>query len=365
MHHTGAVCQGDVVVAHHVPALLLGADKIEQGLVLLALQVGALVGLQDGVLPLAQDGVAQGGGQIVGLPLALHLHIVLGGVDAQRHVGGQCPGGGGPGQDEGVLALDLELGNGRALLHILVALGHLVGGKGRAAAGAVRHDLETLVQQALVPDLLEGPPLAFDKAVVIGDVGVLHVGPEAHVLGEILPHALVLPHALLALFDEGGDAIGLDLVLAVDVQQLFHFQLHGQAVGVPAGLAGDHLPLHGVEPGEQVLEGPGLQMADVGLAVGGGGAVVKDVGGVALPLLHALFKNMVLFPELCRFLLPLHEVQVRGDFLVHAHGSHPFSGLCPPESTEGKKKPSPRANGTKAWLRCNHPFRHIQQYAPR
>ena len=43
-------------------------------------------------------------------------------------------------------------------------------------------------------------------------------------------------------------------------------------------------------------------MADVGLAVGGGGAVVKDVGGVALPLLHALFKNAVLFPELCRFL---------------------------------------------------------------
>ena len=345
MHHAGAVGESDVIVAHHVPALLLGADKVEQGLVLLALQIGALVSLQDGVLPLAQDGVAQGGGQVVGLPLALHLYIVLGGVDAQRHVGGQRPGGGGPGQDEGLLALDPELGDGGALFHVLVALGHLVGGKGRAAAGAIGDNLKALVQKALVPNLLEGPPLALDEVVVIGDVGVLHVGPEAHVLGEILPQALVLPHALLALLDEGGNAIGLDLLLAVDVQQLFHFQLHGQAVGIPAGLAGDHLPFHGVEPGEQVLKGPGLQVADVGLAVGGGGAVVEDIGVVALALLHALFEDVVFFPEFFRFLLPLHKIQVGGDFLVHAHGSHPFSGLCSPELTEKIKKPRPAQTG--------------------
>ena len=345
VHHAGAVGESDVIVAHHVPALLLGADKVEQGLVLLALQIGALVSLQDGVLPLAQDGVAQGGGQVVGLPLALHLYIVLGGVDAQRHVGGQRPGGGGPGQDEGLLTLDPELGDGGALLHVLVALGHLVGGKGRAAAGAIGHNLKALVQKALVPNLLEGPPLALDEVVVIGDVGVLHVGPEAHVLGEILPQALVLPHALLALLDEGGNAIGLDLLLAVDVQQLFHFQLHGQAVGIPAGLAGDHLPFHGVEPGEQVLKGPGLQVADVGLAVGGGGAVVEDIGVVALALLHALFEDVVFFPEFFRFLLPLHKIQVGGDFLVHAHGSHPFSGLCSPELTEKIKKPRPAQTG--------------------
>ena len=220
-----------------------------------------------------------------------------------------------------------------------------MGGKGRAAAGAIGDDLKALVQKALVPNLLEGPPLALDEVVVIGDVGVLHVGPEAHVLGEILPQALVLPHALLALLNEGGNAIGLDLLLAVDVQQLFHFQLHGQAVGIPAGLAGDHLPLHGVEPGEQVLKGPGLQVADVGLAVGGGGAVVEDIGVVALALLHALFEDVVFFPEFFRFLLPLHKIQVGGDFLVHAHGSHPFSGLCSPELTEKIKKPRPAQTG--------------------
>ena len=154
VYNARAVCQGDVVVAHHVPALLLGADEVEQGLVLLALQVGALIRLQDGVLPLPQHGVAQGGGQVVGLPLGGDLHVVLIGVDAQRHVGGQGPGGGGPGQDEGVLALYFKLGDGGALFHVFVALGHLVRGQGGAAAGAVGHDLKALVEQALVPDLL-------------------------------------------------------------------------------------------------------------------------------------------------------------------------------------------------------------------
>ena len=170
---------------------------------------------------------------------------------------------------------------------------------------------------------------------------MLHIGPEAHILGEILPQPLIFPHAFLALFDKGSNAIGLNLVLAVDVQQLFHLQLHRQAVGIPAGLAGDHLTLHCVEPGEQVLKGAGLQVADMRLAVGGGRAVVENIFRVAFALLHAFFKDVIFFPKLFRFLLSLHKIQICGDFLVHAHDSHPFSGLCSPELTEKNKKPRP------------------------
>ena len=154
MNHAGAVCQGHVIVAHHVPALFLGAYKIEQGLIFLVLQVRALVLLQNFILAFSQHGIAQGPGQIIGFSLGGNLYIVLPGVDAQRHVGGQRPGGGGPGENEGVLPFHPELSHGGTLLHVLIALGHLVRGKGRAAPGAVGHDLKALIQQTLLPDLL-------------------------------------------------------------------------------------------------------------------------------------------------------------------------------------------------------------------
>ena len=159
MHDSRTVGQGHVGVAHHVVCLLVlllaeGHGAVEQRLVLLKLQVLALVGLQNlEVLP--QHGFGQGLGQIIGVAVpGFHLHIVLVGVHAQSQIAGQRPGRGGPCQDVGVLALHLEAGDGGALLHVLVALGHLVGGQRGAAARAVGHHLEALVQKALVPNLL-------------------------------------------------------------------------------------------------------------------------------------------------------------------------------------------------------------------
>ena len=211
-----------------------------------------------------------------------------------------------------------------------------MGAERGAAAGAVGDDFKALIEQALVPNLFEGPPLGLNKAVVIGNIGVVHVSPKADGLGEVLPHALIFPHALLALRDKGGNAVLLNLLLAVNVQKLFHLQLHRQAVGVPAGLAGHHFSLHGLIAGKQVLKGAGFGVADVGLAVGGGGAVIKGIGGAVLSSLHTLFKNVVLRPELFHCLFPLHEIHVRGDLPVLAHIHHPFH----------KKASVP--NGTKA-----------------
>ena len=190
-------------------------------------------------------------------------------------------------------------------------------GQGGAAAGAVGHHLVALVQQALVGHLLQAPPHRFDVVVVIGDVGVFHVGPEAHALGHALPFALVLPDALLALLDEGLDAVFLDLLLAVQAQQLFHLQLHRQAVGVPARLAGHQLALHRVVAGQQVLDGAGLDVADVGLAVGGRRAVVEGPDLLALPVFHGLLEDVVVVPELDDFLFTRQEIQRRGDLFDH------------------------------------------------
>ena len=317
--YAGALVQGDVVVGHHPVALLaveLGAH-VEEGLILRAHESGPGEGLHDlHVLPQHVLHQRFGQDEHAVLPAGLHVHFV--GVDAQGHVAGQRPGGGGPGEDAGAAAvLQIELRHGGGLLHVLVALGHLVGGEGRPAAGAVGHDLVALVEESLVVDGLESPPLGLDVVVVIGHVGIVHVHPVTHPVGHVRPLGGIFPHGLLAALDEGLHAVFFDLLLAVQAQLLLHLQLHGQAVGVPAGLPKHVVALHGPVAGDDVLDAPGQHVADVGLAVGRGRAVEHGVGGGALPKLHALLKHLVFLPEGQDRFLPVHELQIRRYFVVH------------------------------------------------
>ena len=66
--------------------------------------------------------------------------------------------------------------------------------------------------------------------------------------------------------------------LAGEAELLLHGELDGQAVAVPAGLAGDVVALHRLEPGEHVLEDAGLDVVGAGHAVGGGRALVERPG---------------------------------------------------------------------------------------
>ena len=146
---------------------------------------------------------------------------------------------------------------------------------------------------------------------------MLHIRPIADPVGHFLPLVLILPDAFLALFNEGFDAVGFDLGLAVQTQLLFHFQLHGQAMGVPAGLAQHVLALHGLEPGNQILDGAGLDMADMGTAVGGRRAVKERKAFRAVPAVEALFNDALFLPQAERFFFALHKLHVRWNLAIH------------------------------------------------
>ena len=357
VHDAGTVGHGDVAVGDDLPGVARVGHvaqcshlEVEQRLIFDAHQrtagEGGLVG---NLNALAQNLLDQRVAHDDGAALVVELRVGLVGVDAQRHVAGQGPGGGGPCVNVGVLLiLDLEAHHGGAFLHQLVALGDLVAGEGGAAAGAVGNDLVALVQQALLADLLEAPPLGFDVVVLIGDVGILHVAPEADAVGHLLPHALVLPHGFLALPDEGLQAVLLDLLLAVQAQLLLDLQLDGQAVGVPAGLAQHVLALHGLIARDQILDGAGLDVADVGLAVGRRRAVKEGEGVLTLAQVDALFEDLVFFPELQNLLLAGKEVHRGGNFLKHAAllqikiRPHPFGTKALRGTTQiGAGKPHP------------------------
>ena len=164
MHDTGAVRHCDIVVTSHImgfPALagrfLSRAGK--QRLIFPVFQIPAGISLQNfiSVLPLpgqgTQHGIQQGLCHIISIAVrSLYFYISLLRIHAQRHIGGQCPGCGRPGQEIGVLTHTFESGHGGTLLHRLVALGHLVAGQGSPAPGTVGHNLKALIQKSLVPD---------------------------------------------------------------------------------------------------------------------------------------------------------------------------------------------------------------------
>ena len=339
MHDAGAVLHGHVVVADHEPGLLVGLHKAIEGLVFHAAQVVAdHLGHDLGLLAL-QYLFHQGLGHDIGAALVrLNAAIGLMGIDAQGQVAGQGPGGGGPGQQIGVfLALYLKADEGGLFFYVLIALGHLVAGQGGAAAGAVGDDLVALVDHTLFGDLLQAPPHGFDVVIVIGDIGMLHIHPEAHALGHVLPQMQVLPYAFLAFLDEGLDAVLLDLGLAVQAQLLFHFQLHRQAVGIPARDAQHVFALHGLIAGDQILDGAGQHVADVGLAVGGRRAVKEGEVLPPIPQMEALFLDAVLLPEGQHFLFAGGEVHVSRHFFVHSSCS--FQQMKRPVRPLGTDRP--------------------------
>ena len=153
------------------------------------------------------------------------------GVNGDRGVGDQRPGGCRPDEQRGTELGQRSVEHGeahedRGVRHFVVALRHLVVGQAGATARAVGRDPVVLDQQALVEDLLERPPDRLDVGRVHRPVGLVEVDPVAHALGEPVELTDVLLHRLAAPGIELGDAVVLDLLLAAgETEPLLDFEL--------------------------------------------------------------------------------------------------------------------------------------------
>ena len=186
-----------------------------------------------------------------------------------------------------------------------------------SAARAVRHYLVALIQKTFFINLLQRPPLRFDIVVVIGDIRIVHIRPEAHDIREFPPHALVLPHGFLAFFDKRLNAVLFNLFLSVEAKLLLHLDLHRQAVRIPSGLSRNILAFHGMVAGNGILDDTSQHMPDMRFTVCRRRSVIEHIHRRAFPLLYALLKNAVFLPELYGFLFPIHKVHVCVYFFIH------------------------------------------------
>ena len=344
MYDAGTVGHGDIVIDRDEVrglVLLFGslARALEQRLVRAPLQVCSAVSLKDfvgGIIPLRQRAehlVSQRLRQDIGIAVRrLHLDVGLVRVDAQRGVAGQGPRSRGPRKVPDILLVQrLEADDRGALFYQLVALRNFLRGKRRAAARAVGHDLKALVEELLLPDLLQGPPFGFDVVIVVGDVRIIHIRPETDRVGEFLPHAFIFPDRFLALLNERLHAVRFDLFLAVDADLMLDGELDRQSVGIPAGFARHVGALHDMIARDHILDHAGQDMADVRLSVCRGRSVVKCVVRRPLALFIALSEDVVFLPESVDVFFPVNKVQVGVYFVIlHSVSSlgRPFSSAA-------------------------------------
>ena len=148
-------------------------------------------------------------------------------------------------------------------------------------------------------------------------IRVVHVSPESDCSGEILPHALIVPYGFLTLLDKRIKSVLFDLLLALDAELLLDFQLYRQSVGIPAGLTGHKISLHGAVSGDHILDNTCKHVAYMRLAVCGGRAVIECVCGASFPYLKRFIEYVVFFPEILDFFLSCGKVEVGVNFLVH------------------------------------------------
>ena len=194
------------------------------------------------------------------------------------------------------------------------------------------------VEEAPVKEVLQAPPDALNIGGFQGGVGVLQVHPVGDALGKGLPLLLVGEDGLAAGLVEALNAVGLNLPLALEAELLLHLQLHGKPVGVPACPPGRVVAPHGLVAGEEVLVAPGLGVAHVGEAVGGGRALVDGVAGTAFAVFHALLEDLFPLPEGQDLLFQLGKVGL-ADLLEHLP---PPSKTPAPEGADESHERLPR-----------------------
>ncbi len=329
MNDTGTVLCGNIAVRNHeVRTLMLLLCRflrtVVQWLIVHADEIGALAGFEhligwSAVLRKRSEHlVEQAAGHHIGIAIGcLHLRIVEVRVHTETGVRWKGPWRGRPCEEVEILILRLEADNGGALGQLLIALGYLMARKRGAAARAIWDDLKSLVQELLLKDFLQCPPLGLDVIVMIGDIWVLHIGPEADLVGEVLPHALILPDIFLTETDKRRYSVLFNLLLAIDADLLLDFELDRKAVGIPAGLTWHHRTLHRMESRNHVLEGTRLNVANVWFTICRRRPIVEYIGWVTFVLLDGSFEDVILSPELLDFAFALYKVHVCINFFKH------------------------------------------------
>ena len=247
-------------------------------------------------------------------------HVVDLRTDAESRIRGQRPGGRRPSEEDGFTMArqlgtwvdDAELCDARRVLHITITPGliQLVRTQPRTCSRRIGLDRVALIEEALLIDLAEEVPEGLDIAVVVGDVGVIHVHPVAHEAGELLPLLRVLHHLTATSSIVFVDADLLADIFLRDTEGLLDPELYGQTVGIPAGLTVDAESLHRLVAAEDILDRARHDVVNTRHPVSRGRPFVEDERGRAFAQGKRAGKEVFLLPLIQHLLIDPRELEV-------------------------------------------------------
>ena len=170
-----------------------------------------------------------------------------------------------------------------------------------------------LVEQVILPELVENPPDRLDIIRLEGDICFRFVHPEAHAVGELFPLFDVLHRRSAAAAVELFNAKLFDLLFAAQPKALLDLDLNGQPVGVPAALALHIVALHDLVAREHVLKGAREDMMNARPAIRRRWSFKKDIARPIGPLTQRLLEDLLLLPHRHHPLFHLWIIHRRGD----------------------------------------------------
>ena len=264
--------------------------------------------------------------------LGFYQHIAVPGMQADSHVAGQSPDGGGPDHEIGlaqiklaqltliILQLELDIDGGAGIVLVL----NFCLSQSGLVLGAPVNGLQSFVDIALFKHLAEDLDLLGFEMLVHSPVGMLPVADHTQPFEPChLPLDVVFRKLLAGVAEfRNGHSLVIQLVLFDDGR------LNGHAMVIPAGNIRGVVAQHGMTADDEILQGLVQSVAHVDVAVGEGRAVMQNKPGQILVLLQHGAVKLLLLPLFQHSRLPgrqtsLHgEIGFRGDdgvFVFHGN----------------------------------------------
>ena len=282
VHSAGTGLGGDVLAQDH--GHLPVQEAVLQQLVFQGGTAAATQYLELFQAVAARAVLRQGLGHQQGTALARYQQVLQLRIQADRHIGRQRPGGGGPDGHRDLAAVTGATGgiegcgigrreghiNRRGLLVLVLDLGFRQGG---ATVGAPVHGFRALVQVTVLYDTPQGAHDIGLEGKIHGEVGIEPIPQHTHA-HEILALRVHLAGGVVAaaLAKLGGAYLDPGFT-----DFFLYIQFDGQAVAIPAGHIGCVEAVQGPGLDNDVLENLVHGVAEVQLTVGVGRAIVEDV----------------------------------------------------------------------------------------
>lgn len=117
-------------------------------------------------------------------------------------------------------------------------------------------DIESLIYQVLLVHVLEYPGDRFHEIQIHGIIRMIHIRPSSDPVAERPPFVAGGADGFPAFLDEFLDTdLVLDILLAVDAQELLYIFLYRQTVAIPSSIPVHLISFHGLVSEDGILHG--------------------------------------------------------------------------------------------------------------